>query len=136
MAEDPAPSRPVGMTAGLAPSSRRNGRDALLLVAFAAIYLVWGSTYLAIRYAVETVPPQLMAGRSARDDTGTRGDVRVRESGGRDRAGRRRWERAGHAGRGGQSQQPVSRGPGTGTCVAPQDRESAAVTANGGNRCR
>ncbi|MBI4410386.1 MAG: hypothetical protein HY561_11800, partial [Gemmatimonadetes bacterium] len=26
------------------------------------IYLVWGSTYLAIRYAVETVPPQLMAG--------------------------------------------------------------------------
>ncbi len=30
--------------------------------AFAAIYLIWGSTYLAIKYAVETVPPFLMAG--------------------------------------------------------------------------
>ncbi|UCC44141.1 MAG: EamA family transporter, partial [Candidatus Zixiibacteriota bacterium] len=29
--------------------------------AFAAIYIIWGSTYLAIRYAVETVPPLLMA---------------------------------------------------------------------------
>ncbi|MBI3884260.1 MAG: EamA family transporter [Opitutae bacterium] len=32
-----------------------------LLTAFAAIYLVWGSTYLAIRVAVETMPPFLMA---------------------------------------------------------------------------
>ena len=30
--------------------------------AFAAVYLVWGSTYLAIRYAVETIPPFLMGG--------------------------------------------------------------------------
>jgi drug/metabolite transporter (DMT)-like permease len=30
--------------------------------AFAVVYLVWGSTYLAIRYAVETLPPFLMAG--------------------------------------------------------------------------
>ena len=29
---------------------------------FAAIYLIWGSTYLAIRYAVETIPPFLMMG--------------------------------------------------------------------------
>ena len=35
---------------------------ARLLVAFAAVYLVWGSTYLAIRFAVETLPPFLMAG--------------------------------------------------------------------------
>lgn len=35
---------------------------ALLLVAFATIYLVWGSTYLAIRVAIETLPPFLMAG--------------------------------------------------------------------------
>lgn len=28
----------------------------------AAIYLLWGSTYLAIRFAVETIPPFLMAG--------------------------------------------------------------------------
>jgi drug/metabolite transporter (DMT)-like permease len=27
-----------------------------------ALYLVWGSTYLAIRFAVETIPPFLMAG--------------------------------------------------------------------------
>ncbi len=31
-------------------------------LAFAAIYLVWGSTYLAIRYAVETIPPLITAG--------------------------------------------------------------------------
>jgi drug/metabolite transporter (DMT)-like permease len=30
------------------------------LVAFAAIYIVWGSTYLGIRVAVETMPPFLM----------------------------------------------------------------------------
>ncbi len=33
-----------------------------LVVAFATIYLVWGSTYLGIRIAVETLPPFLMAG--------------------------------------------------------------------------
>jgi drug/metabolite transporter (DMT)-like permease len=33
-----------------------------LLSAFAAIYLIWGSTYLAIRVAVETLPPFTMAG--------------------------------------------------------------------------
>jgi len=33
-----------------------------LAVAFATIYLVWGSTYLGIRVAVETLPPFLMAG--------------------------------------------------------------------------
>jgi drug/metabolite transporter (DMT)-like permease len=34
----------------------------LLIVAFATVYIVWGSTYLAIRVAVETLPPFLMAG--------------------------------------------------------------------------
>ena len=33
-----------------------------MILAFAAIYLIWGSTFLAIRYAVETIPPFLMAG--------------------------------------------------------------------------
>jgi drug/metabolite transporter (DMT)-like permease len=32
-----------------------------LVFAFAAIYLIWGSTYLAIRVGVETIPPFLMA---------------------------------------------------------------------------
>jgi len=40
-------------------ASRRPGRLALLL-AFFVIYVVWGSTYLAIRYAVETIPPLLV----------------------------------------------------------------------------
>jgi len=31
-----------------------------LAAAFASIYLVWGSTFLAIRYAVETIPPFAM----------------------------------------------------------------------------
>ena len=30
--------------------------------ALLAVYVIWGSTYLAIRYAVETLPPFLMAG--------------------------------------------------------------------------
>jgi drug/metabolite transporter (DMT)-like permease len=29
---------------------------------FLAVYLIWGSTYLAIRYAIETLPPLIMAG--------------------------------------------------------------------------
>jgi drug/metabolite transporter (DMT)-like permease len=33
-----------------------------LLLAFAIIYLVWGSTYLAIRIGVREIPPFLMAG--------------------------------------------------------------------------
>ncbi|HVU22867.1 MAG TPA: EamA family transporter [Opitutus sp.] len=32
-----------------------------LITAFAAIYLIWGSTYLGIRVAVETMPPFAMA---------------------------------------------------------------------------
>jgi len=34
----------------------------MLIAAFAAVYIIWGSTYLAIRYAIETIPPFLMAG--------------------------------------------------------------------------
>jgi drug/metabolite transporter (DMT)-like permease len=33
-----------------------------VLAAFAAIYLIWGSTYLGIRIAIETLPPFLTAG--------------------------------------------------------------------------
>jgi drug/metabolite transporter (DMT)-like permease len=35
---------------------------AALIAGFAAIYIIWGSTYLGIRIAVETMPPFLMAG--------------------------------------------------------------------------
>jgi drug/metabolite transporter (DMT)-like permease len=34
----------------------------LIVLAFAAIYVFWGSTYLAIRLSIETLPPFLMAG--------------------------------------------------------------------------
>jgi drug/metabolite transporter (DMT)-like permease len=34
----------------------------LLLLAFGAIYFVWGSTFLAIRFAVETLPPLVTMG--------------------------------------------------------------------------
>lgn len=36
-------------------------RTIALVVAFGAIYIIWGSTYLAIRFAVETLPPFSMA---------------------------------------------------------------------------
>jgi drug/metabolite transporter (DMT)-like permease len=35
---------------------------ALVVVAFTAVYVIWGSTYLGIRYAVESIPPLLLAG--------------------------------------------------------------------------
>ena len=34
----------------------------LVIAAFAAIYLIWGSTYLSILLAIRTIPPLLMAG--------------------------------------------------------------------------
>lgn len=34
----------------------------LVIAAFAAIYIIWGSTYLGIAVAVETIPPHIMAG--------------------------------------------------------------------------
>ncbi|MEO5510020.1 MAG: drug/metabolite exporter YedA [Longimicrobiales bacterium] len=38
------------------------GTRTQLVLAFAAVYIIWGSTYLAIRFALETLPPFLMAG--------------------------------------------------------------------------
>src|SRR5439155_26533178 len=34
----------------------------LMALSFIAIYVIWGSTYLAIRYAVETIPPFITVG--------------------------------------------------------------------------
>ena len=43
-------------------SNYTTGQSRLLtLLAFACIYFIWGSTYLAIRYAVETIPPLFVA---------------------------------------------------------------------------
>lgn len=32
------------------------------MTAFTAVYLIWGSTYLGIRFAIETIPPFIMGG--------------------------------------------------------------------------
>ena len=37
-------------------------RHAMVMLAFACVYLIWGSTYLAIRIAVQTIEPLTMAG--------------------------------------------------------------------------
>ena len=55
----------IGGRPVIVPNTNRpafRGESIKLLLAFAAIYLVWGSTYLAIRYAVETIPPLVTAG--------------------------------------------------------------------------
>jgi len=53
-------SRELASDLRLRPSARPS-RMALFL-AFFAIYVVWGFTYLAIRYAVESIPPLVVAG--------------------------------------------------------------------------
>src|SRR6266404_1534130 len=45
----PLPHKPAGTTT-------------LVLMGFAAVYLVWGSTYLAIRIGIESFPPLILAG--------------------------------------------------------------------------
>ena len=40
---------------------RRPASRTELVLAFAAVYVLWGSTYLAIRVGVETIPPFLLA---------------------------------------------------------------------------
>src|SRR3954447_771342 len=37
-------------------------KRSLVIIAFAALYVIWGSTYLGIRFAIDTIPPFLMAG--------------------------------------------------------------------------
>jgi drug/metabolite transporter (DMT)-like permease len=46
------------MSASASPTPSR----AAIIGAFAIVYLVWGSTYLGIRFAIDSIPPLLMAG--------------------------------------------------------------------------
>lgn len=49
----------------LARADSGRTHPAKALAAFAAIYFIWGSTFLAIRYAIETIPPfSMVAARS------------------------------------------------------------------------
>lgn len=42
--------------------AHRGRASTLVLIAFALVYIVWGSTYLAIRIGIESFPPLLLAG--------------------------------------------------------------------------
>jgi drug/metabolite transporter (DMT)-like permease len=44
------------------PLKQKSRFDVRVMLAFAAIYILWGSTYLAIRVAVQQVPPLFAAG--------------------------------------------------------------------------
>jgi drug/metabolite transporter (DMT)-like permease len=52
---DPVPSPPV-----VAPPTGQT--STLVIIAFGLVYVVWGSTYLAIRVGIESFPPLLLAG--------------------------------------------------------------------------
>jgi len=54
--------RPVIVPKPISKMAFHRSDSIKLALAFAAIYLVWGSTYLAIRYAVATIPPLVTAG--------------------------------------------------------------------------
>lgn len=54
--EVPVPAVPA------APAVPVRPRRVHVVLAFFAIYVIWGSTYLAIRYAIETIPPLYTAG--------------------------------------------------------------------------
>ena len=55
-----AEAPPVGSTAPSgAPASQNR---TLLVLAFAAVYVIWGSTFLAIRIGIESFPPLFLAG--------------------------------------------------------------------------
>jgi drug/metabolite transporter (DMT)-like permease len=53
---------PIDSLAAVPRAARARAHRATVLFCFIAIYIVWGSTYLAIRYAVETIPPLYTAG--------------------------------------------------------------------------
>ena len=44
------------------PSHTGRPSRAKIVLAFAVVYIIWGSTYLAIKIAVQTIPPFWMAG--------------------------------------------------------------------------
>ena len=52
---DPAPIAPR-------TESPRTRTSTLVIIAFGVVYVVWGSTYLAIRVGIESFPPLLLAG--------------------------------------------------------------------------
>jgi drug/metabolite transporter (DMT)-like permease len=52
----------VESTGPLSESGPLRPPFSLVIAAFAAVYLIWGSTYLGMRLAIDSIPPLLMAG--------------------------------------------------------------------------
>jgi drug/metabolite transporter (DMT)-like permease len=52
----------MSQNVSIAQISRPQASRAQIVVAFAAVYVIWGSTYLTIHIAIETIPALLMAG--------------------------------------------------------------------------
>lgn len=61
-----APSGPAALSPDAAPTPAASAPPAQprwrMLAAFASVYVLWGSTYVAIRFAIESLPPLGMAG--------------------------------------------------------------------------
>lgn len=62
LATAPPPAEVSGGIPAPAPAKPARPNRLSVVLAFLAIHLIWGSTYLAIRYAVETIPPLYTAG--------------------------------------------------------------------------
>lgn len=62
MTRSGTPAKSANASSDRLTDSRPRATRGQIMAAFASIYLVWGSTYLAIRYAVETLPPFVMGG--------------------------------------------------------------------------
>lgn len=59
---DGAPAMAQVSPSGVLAANGARSLRVQVALAFFAIYIIWGSTYLAIRYAVETIPPLYTAG--------------------------------------------------------------------------
>lgn len=62
LATTAATGTPRAVSPGATPAPHQGRDSALILASFAAVYLVWGSTFLAIRLGIESIPPLLLAG--------------------------------------------------------------------------
>lgn len=58
----PLPARLWADMAPANPPETPTSKRTKLWLAFAAVYIVWGSTYLAMKFGVATIPPYLMLG--------------------------------------------------------------------------
>src|SRR5499425_3363497 len=62
MATNQAPGILEETSAGVFAPLVARPRRLTVIASFLSVYLIWGSTYLAIRYAVESIPPLYTAG--------------------------------------------------------------------------